>query len=124
MDIKSPVICLAMITPGTLHPLPAPALSSVVVTLLCSIPVTITWPAVPGTHSISIVTSDVLDGAVTSVLIDHVLQASAEVMDDVVTLRKKMRGKWKDGEEHGDGGVRVGEELHANQLVLEIIVKL
>ena len=55
MDIKAPVISLTMITPGPLHPLPTLALSSIVVTLLRTISVTVTWPAVPGSHSIPIV---------------------------------------------------------------------
>ena len=55
MDIKAPVISLTMVTPGPLHPLPTLALSSIVVTLLRTISVTVTWPAVPGSHSIPIV---------------------------------------------------------------------
>ena len=77
-----------------------------------------------GSDSISILRCDWLDRAVASLGTDRVLQASAEVMEDVDSLRKKMRRKRQGGQEEREGGVRLGGELHADQLVLQIIVVL
>ena len=54
-----------------------------------------------GSDSISILCCDWLDRAVASLGTDCVLQASAEVVDDVVRLRQEMRSNGEGGEEHG-----------------------
>ena len=77
-----------------------------------------------GSDSISILRCDWLDRAVASLGTDRVLQASAEVMEDVDSLGKKVRRKRQGGQEEGEGGVRLGGELHAHQLVLQVIVVL
>ena len=77
-----------------------------------------------GSDSISILRCDWLDRAVASLGTDRVLQASAEVMEDVDSLRKKVKRKRQGGQEEREGGVRLGGELHAHQLVLQVIVVL
>ena len=65
-----------------------------------------------------------LDRAVTSLVVDCVLEASGEVMDEVDSLKDKMRRKRQGGQNMKEGEVRLGGELHADQLVLQIKVVL